>query len=306
MKIIIITPAKVNSLSGNRATAIRWATLLEQLGHTVNIDVQWDGQPYDLMLALHAWRSADSINQFRKKYPQHPLIVALTGTDAYRFIHSHKETTLKSIEQADIVIGLHDLIANTLPEQYQHKVHVIYQSATNSISSKDKDNSNNKDFHLCVAGHLRDEKDPLRPAMAIRDLPDKSRIQLSHYGKAHTPEWAEQAKQEMQINPRYHWYEEISQKTLHQEFQKSQLLVLPSRMEGGANVISEAVVAGLPIIASNIEGSIGLLGKDYPGYYEVGDTTALRKLLLKAESDARFYKTLVHGCKKKRDLFTPE
>jgi glycosyltransferase involved in cell wall biosynthesis len=76
-------------------------------------------------------------------------------------------------------------------------------------------------------------------------------------------------------------------------------------MEGGANVISEAVCAGLPVVASRIDGSVGLLGEDYPGYYPVADTAALRDLLLLAESDVAFYRRLDAACAARRALFDP-
>ena len=69
-------------------------------------------------------------------------------------------------------------------------------------------------------------------------------------------------------------------------------MVLSSRMEGGANVISEAAVAGLPVLAARIPGSVGLLGEKYPGYFPVGDTRALKKLLLKVEREPRFFARL--------------
>jgi glycosyltransferase involved in cell wall biosynthesis len=77
-------------------------------------------------------------------------------------------------------------------------------------------------------------------------------------------------------------------------------------MEGGADVISEAVVAGLPVIASEISGSVGLLGGDYPGYYPVEDTTQLRDILLRAETDPGFLASLEHCCKQRQSLFTPQ
>ena len=83
-------------------------------------------------------------------------------------------------------------------------------------------------------------------------------------------------------------------------------MVLSSVMEGGANVISEAAVAGVPVIASDIHGSVGLLGRDYPGYYPVGDTAALRDLLMRAEGDEAYLDTLARHCKKRARLFTPE
>ena len=38
------------------------------------------------MVALHAWRSAESIRVFRELYPDCPLIVGLSGTDIYDYI----------------------------------------------------------------------------------------------------------------------------------------------------------------------------------------------------------------------------
>jgi len=71
-------------------------------------------------------------------------------------------------------------------------------------------------------------------------------------------------------------------------------------------VISEALMAGLPVIASDIEGSRGLLGADYPGYYPVQDTDALRDRLLRAESDSGYYSELQAACASLRERFMPQ
>lgn len=302
MRIILITPAPPKSRAGNRATAARWAHILRSLGHRVDIATNYAGENANMMLALHAWRSADSIRQFAEKFPDRPLIVAITGTDAYRFIHSHPEATLQSIRLAHHLVGLHDLIGNTLPLDQRHKMNVIYQSAE-PVAQR---NPYQRYFHVSVMGHLRDEKDPLRPALAVRKLPAGSRIEVHQYGKAHTTDWADQATAEMKINPRYHWHNEIAHHKIRQVYQRTNVLVLPSRMEGGANVISESVVAGVPVIASRIEGSIGLLGEDYSGYYPVEDELALSELLLRAESDKTFYQQLLQACIDRQFMFTPE
>lgn len=303
MHIIIITPAKLKSLSGNRATAQRWAFFLQQLGHKVTISVDWDGSPCDLMIALHAWRSAHAIAAYKKKYSSHPLVVAMTGTDLYRFIHSHPEPTLSSVEVADQLIVLHDKAYLALPKAAWPKVNVIYQSA---IPLPFAINRYRRSFDICVVGHLREEKDSLRTAYAVRNLPRSSRIRVRHYGKAHTEEWAEMAREEMRINPRYHWYGEVKHWQIRRAFARCHLMVLSSIMEGGANVISEATSAGLPVIASDIVGSIGLLGEDYPGYYPVKDTGALQQLLLKAEKEPDYIRLLEQHCKQRARLFLPE
>ena len=64
MKIHLVTPAKENSRNGNRTSATRWARLLRKAGHRVRIDTDYKGEPADLLIALHAWRSAESVQQF--------------------------------------------------------------------------------------------------------------------------------------------------------------------------------------------------------------------------------------------------
>ncbi len=302
MRIRLITPAPPRSRAGNRATAARWAGILRSLGHRVDVAMDYAGESADLMVALHAWRSAQAIVRFADLRPRRPLIVALTGTDAYQFVYSHPEPTGRSIALADRLVGLHELIAEAVPAEDRAKVRVIYQSAR-PIASRSPVRGT---FRVCVAGHLREEKDPLRPAYAVRELPAESRLRVEHYGGAHTPEWAGLAAAEMAANPRYRWHGEITHGRLRRVYASAHLLALPSRMEGGANVISEAVAAGLPVVATRIAGSVGLLGADYPGYYPVGDTAALRDLLLRAEADPAFSAELEARCAARRPLFTPE
>jgi len=303
MHIGIITPAAVKSLNGNRATAIRWAGFLRELGHRVSVNVDWDGTAYDLVVALHAWRSAESIAAFKQAFPNRPLVLAMTGTDLYRFIKSHPETTLASIKSADRLVTLHHLATRVLPKSSHHKVHVIHQSA---VPLPKPVRRSVKRFDVCVVGHLRDEKDSMRAAYAVRDLPDFSKLRVLHYGKVHNQEWAAYAEEEMKINPRYHWFGEVPHWKVRRAYGSCHLMVLPSIMEGGANVISEAVVAGLPVIASDIDGSVGLLGDDYAGYFPVQNTRALRTLLLQTETDSSYLHKLEQQCQQRAAMFTRE
>ena len=126
-------------------------------------------------------------------------------------------------------------------------------------------------FEVCVLGHLRDVKDPLRTAEAARLVPAHSRLRVLHAGEALTPKWAERARAEAL-----------------ELLARSRLLVVTSRSEGGANVISEALAAGVPVVSSRIDGSVGLLGADHPGYFPAGDTRALAALLQRCEEEPRF------------------
>jgi putative glycosyltransferase (TIGR04348 family) len=302
MRIVMVTPAPPRSRAGNRATALRWANFLRELGLRVTLTVAYDGAPFDLMIALHAWRSAQAIATFAERYPTRPLVVALTGTDLYRFIHSHPGPTLRSIELGDRLVALHDLAYRALPRAYWPKVRVIYQSAQ---PLRRRLPPRKRTFDVCVVGHLRDEKDSLRAALAVRELPASSRLRIVHYGKPHDESWASRARAEMRQNPRYQWLGELANWRVREAYARCRAMVMSSNMEGGANVVSEAVVAGLPVIASEIPGNVGLLGEAYPGYYPVGDTEALRALLLRAETDPAFLPALQRHCEGLAERFTP-
>lgn len=303
MKISLITPAKKQSRAGNRTTAVRWARILEGLGHRVAVSDSWDGAPADVMVALHAWRSADAIECFHARFPGRPLIVALTGTDIYRFQKSHPAATLRSMERADALVCLHGLVAHAIPARFHGRLRVIHQSAAPlarpRVPAKRR-------FEVCVIGHLRDEKDPLRAAYAVRRLPASSRIRVVQVGKAVDATWARRATDEMARNPRYLWRGEVPGWRVRRLMGGAHVMVISSRMEGGANVVSEAIVAGLPVIGSDIAGNVGLLGDDYPGLYPLADTAALRRLLLRAESEPRFLDLLEARCRRRRPLFRPE
>jgi len=165
--------------------------MLREANHRVRIDVEYGGESADLLIAIHAWRSAASILRYRDRYPGGPLVVCLGGTDVNTFLKSHSETTLRSMEMADALICLHDLIGEALPAQLRAKLHVVYQSAL-PLSGPRRPARRN--FDVCVIGHLRDVKDPFRAALAARQLPADSRIRVIHLGKAHTAEFASQAK----------------------------------------------------------------------------------------------------------------
>jgi len=127
MKIALITPVPAQSRQGNRVTALRWARILKALGHRVTIAQEYDGAPYDLMVALHARRSFAAIDCFRRLYPALPLIVALTGTDLYGDIRTSVEAQ-QSLELAARLIILQPRGIDELPAHLHPKVRVIYQS----------------------------------------------------------------------------------------------------------------------------------------------------------------------------------
>lgn len=337
MNVLIVTPAPPRSRKGNRITALRWARILRGLGHDVRVDQAYHGSKprsrslVDLLVALHARRSYQSVKRFAeetqsveqkkqagsrvrsgRKLPnrataQRALIVALTGTDLYDDIQTgprnwRNRHTVASMEWATRLVVLQPLAVERVPEHLRPKVRVIYQSVEHGRGIiYPRENY----FDVCVVGHLRPVKDPFRAAKASRLLPYSSGIRIFQIGEALSPEMARRARAEENANPRYKWLGGLPHWEAMFRLRRSRLLVLSSKMEGGANVVSEAIAASVPVISSRIAGSIGLLGEDYPGYFPVGDTKALAALLRKAMRDQRFLRSLASHCRKRAHLFDP-
>lgn len=299
MRIVVVTPAPAGSRKGNRVTAVRWGRLLRELGHRVALAEEYRGQRADVLIALHARKSAGSVEGYCERCPGAPLVVALTGTDLYADL-AHTAEARRSLELADRLVVLQPLAVEELPVAVQGKARVIYQSVP-ALSPVPRRPA----FDVCVIGHLREVKDPFRTALAARELPATSRIRIVQVGGALDPEMAAQAREEQRLNPRYRWVGEVSRPRALRLLGGSRLLALTSKLEGGANVISEAVALDVPVISSRIAGSVGLLGADYPGYFPVGDTVALTELLTRAERDADFLGDLTRHCRALRPLFTP-
>ncbi|MBN7769049.1 TIGR04348 family glycosyltransferase [Marinobacter daepoensis] len=305
MKLTIVTPAGPDSKAGNRATAMRWQQLLESAGHQVEVLTDYQGEDTDCLLALHAWRSASAIKNYRAAWPGKPLIVVLTGTDIYRHQHEFPDITLASMDTADLLIGLHDRVADDIPVRYHDKLLCLRQSAPEP-AVRGGSRAEPGQFQICVIGHLRDEKDSLRAAWACDHLPEESTIVVSCAGKAHSEEWREKALDESRSNPRFHYLGELNKAELENLMAVSQVMVISSIMEGGANVVSEACRAGLPVLASDVPGNRGLLGDNYAGYFPVKDDQALARLMWRAESDGDFLARLRAGVEALALTFTPD
>lgn len=299
--IQIVTPAARHSRRGNRVTADRYAKLLRPLGFRVRINETLDDRAAGAVIALHARKSAASIRLSRRRFPDRPVLLVLTGTDLYQDLKSSRPAK-RSLELADRVVVLQEDAVRFLPKEHQRKARVIYQSCVPPVSIPLPLKSC---FEVCVSGHLRIVKDPFRAEAASRLLPADSRIRITQIGAALTDSMRNQARRRMRINPRYRWLGEVPRWRARQVLARSRLLVVSSKLEGGANVISEAIAADVPVIASRVSGNIGMLGDDYPGYYELGDTRELADLLHRAAADGGVYEELRNVLRTRRPLIAP-
>ncbi|HOZ63348.1 MAG TPA: selenoneine biosynthesis selenosugar synthase SenB [Burkholderiaceae bacterium] len=320
-RVLIVSPAAANANNGNWQTAWRWSRMLRP-SFQADIAQAWNGEPYDVMLALHARRSADSIAAWALAQDvtvdARGLGVVLTGTDLYRDIQTDAAAQASLLFARRLVV-LQECGPDALPQAVRHKARVIFQSVTSRKPVQKTD----RHLRAVMVGHLRDEKSPQTLFEAARLLYDQRDFLIDHIGEALDAGLGEQARATADAIPNYRWLGGQTHEATRRRIQRAHLLVHASMMEGGAHVVMEAVCSGTPVLASEIAGNIGMLGSDYAGYFAHGDAQGLADLLLRCHSDqltARaspsksaqpdlscgLYQQLQTQCAQRAHLFSPE
>ncbi len=234
-------------------------------------------------------------------------MVVLTGTDLYRDIRSD-ESARRSLDLATHLVVLQEEGLDELSAPHRAKCRVIYQSApkpkTHAPATRRR-----RTFDVVMVGHMRAEKDPLTPMRALDCLPDDSPVRLIQIGSALAEEYrlAAEALQARAwpATQRYIWLAAQPHGTTLRHIAAADAMIVASVMEGGANVIIEAVNAGVPVLASRIPGNVGMLGREYRGYFTLGDHEELARLLDRASRDRAFLTELRQQCAQRAPLFEP-
>jgi len=295
-----VTPALAQANNGNWQTAHRWARLLRP-AYRVRLAEHWDGGGDDLLIALHARRSAASIAAWRAAHPARPVLLVMTGTDLYRDIATDASAQ-RSLAIADALVVLNELGARQLPEALRAKAHVVLQSC----AARRPVAHTSRLLRALMVGHLRDEKDPRTWWRAARRLAGRPDIRLDHIGAALDPALGDEAAALAAVQPNFRWLGGMDHASVRRRIQAAHVLVHASRMEGGAHVVIEAIRSGTPVLASRIDGNIGLLGPDYAGCFEPGDDAGLAALIARARDDADMLPRLTAQLSSRAALFAPE
>jgi putative glycosyltransferase (TIGR04348 family) len=304
-RVTIITPTLRAANNGNWRTAQRWSRFLRPRFEVETSDSWTPGTSApDCLIALHARRSAASIAGYAEACRERPLVLVLTGTDLYRDLPGDASAR-RSLALATHLVVLQEAALEALEPADRRKCRVIYQSAPRLAAGTPRRRS----FDVVLVGHMRPEKDPLTPMRALLRLPADSRVRLIHIGEALSEEYARAARELATRTwpslERYRWLGGRGHAETRRRIRDAQAMVISSVMEGGANVIVEAVTCGVPILASRICGNIGMLGRDYDGYFAPGDDEALAALLERSSRDGHFLAHLRRQCAARSPLFDP-
>jgi putative glycosyltransferase (TIGR04348 family) len=280
--VVIVSPAGPAANNGNWQTARRWQDMLAP-DCDVRIIQHWpDGQAQGdaVMLALHARRSADSIEAWAQARGERALAVVLTGTDLYQDIAVDARAQ-RSLALARRLVVLQECGVDALPPAVQGKARVIYQSTPSQAPVAKPDTF----LQVLMVGHLRAVKSPQTLFQAARLLAGRDDIRFDHIGEALEAGLGEEALALQRECASYRWLGALPHDETRERIRRAHVLVHPSAMEGGAHVVMEAVCSGTPVLASRIPGNVGMLGAGYDGYFPPGDGAALAALLLRCRQD---------------------
>jgi len=306
--LLLVTPFLASANNGNWRTAARWARMLVPAWRVIlqSADAPVTGGARDravAMVALHARRSRAAIAAWRRAHPDRPLVVALTGTDLYRDVPAGDADALASISEADRLVVLQPDALRHLPAARRAKASVVMQSARALAPWPGKAASR---MNAILVAHLRDEKDPRTALAAWRLLPRDVPATLTIVGAALDPAIADDVRAAARRDPRVRWLGARPHAWTRQAIRRAHVLVVASRMEGGSNVVVEALASGTPVIGTRMSGNLGLLGDDHPGYFEVGDAAGLAAAVERAARDRRWLALLGRHGERRLPLMTPE
>lgn len=279
---MIVSPALADANNGNWRTASRWQELLARQV-PVRLAARWPDAHAGgdrLMFALHARRSASAIAAWAQAHPGRGLAVVLTGTDLYQDL-ARDDAARRSLELAQRLVVLQERGLDALPPQHRAKARVIYQSTPAHAPLPRPAGC----LQAVMVGHLRAVKSPQTLFAAARLLRGRADIRIDHIGDAAgEPALAEAARATAAACPHYRWLGGLSHEETLRHIRSAHVLVHCSALEGGAHVIMEAVRCGIPVLASQVPGNVGMLGADYQGYFPHGDAAMLAELLLAARA----------------------
>lgn len=302
MHVLVSSAYPLSSPKGNSITAKRIVRLLQGAGHTAEA-IHTDMPPCaDAMIALHATKTLTTSKRFKACCPNSKLIIYLTGTDLYKDLPSNKPEFFEALDLADHLVVSQKASLESVPKSYHHKTSYVPASVLLPEEVAVPAPSENS---VLLAAHLRPVKNPFLINKALDLLPD-SDVHAFTLGAALDPVMAQQANNWHNHDARFEWLDNVPYQEALSWMRQVDYTLNTSHSEGGSNAVSESIMLGTPVLASRIEGNVGLLEDDYLGYFEPDNAQSLADLLQRAITDSNFKDQLHEQTLALQSKFLPE
>lgn len=302
MKILICSGFPLDWQKGNSVTAKRLEKLFLNHGLDAKAVHTKRAERADALIALNGIETAELILKFTEDFPESAIHVILTGTDMHVGIHEQPQLAERVFAAASSLVVAHPECIHEIPEKWQSKIKVVYPSVEipSGLQAKQFDR-----ITFSCLGHLRPVKNShqMWRAMQLVSAPD---FQAFLLGAALESKDGALAEQHRDSDARFDWRADLTRPAALEFLMGSVATLNTSYLEGGANSVAEAIVLGIPVLASDIDGNRGLLGSDYAGLYPVKSDEALASLMKKIISCEDFRETLKTQLKERAGLFTAD
>ena len=304
--VLVSSPFPIDSAQGNSVSARRIAGRIADLGWRTELTSGYQDQEASILIALHARRGAEAVEVVSKRPPGNPIVLVLTGTDLYKDLPNGDRTCVRSMELADALVIYQEASAEAVPARFHDKLHTIWKSVDLPIPDALPPPAE-RPLTLTILAHLRTIKDPFLPAAALSRLPGSMEVRIDHFGVELEPGLAAVAREWMRREPRYRWHPPLDRERVAAAIVASHATINSGRAEGGSNAISESIVQGTPVLASQIPANVGFLGESYAGYFAAGDVEGLAALIERCcDTDSMLLAQLARQVEARAPLFQAE
>ena len=276
MTVCVASPYPLTELKGNAVTTHRIVEILREKGIPARGSHGFGDEPANVLISLHAVKGAKAVADYRASCPGGKVIVLITGTDIYQDLPNGSPEGDAALESADAVVVVFERAVQSLDARWREKAFVVPSSLDplNVVA-----NPVCPPFVISVVGHLRPVKQPFLTIEAVARHPEWRDVEVWQIGESLDEGCAAEARAWEQRDGRYRWWGGVPREESLALCARSSLTVNSSVLEGGANVVLEAMTMGVPVLASRIEGNLGLLGDDYLGYFEGAMDEALAAVI---------------------------
>jgi putative glycosyltransferase (TIGR04348 family) len=274
VRVALASPYPLSSAKGNTVSVRRIGGILRELGYAARESHGWDGEPAEILISLHATRGAEAVRRYREAHPDGKVVVVFTGTDLYQSLLGPSPEGEACLAAADRLVVSQEGSLRSVPEKFRGKARVVPQSVELDIPDPRPEREPGV-FDIVVVGHLRAVKDPFMTVRVMHERPDWREVRVWQLGEELEEGFAKQARQWERREPRFRWLGGVPRREVIEWLCRAAVMVNSSEMEGGSNAVAEAMMVGTPVVASRVEGNVGMLGEDYEGYFEPGDAEDL-------------------------------
>ena len=294
LRILILTPTALPTITGNAITAERWRGSLSKKGLVVKVlatqnvgteDLAEQIRQFrpDLIHAHHAFRTGTLLlDPLTASECRHvPLVVSPSGTDINLDMgaDSRRESIVTVCRTARVIVALgpemEQRLRSFLPDLVDRIVHV--PKAYSWIGQDDYDlrgavGFQPGDFIFFLPAGVRPVKgnlECLAPMERVYSARPRSRIVFA--GPELDPDYADRfQKQLKRLSAFARWVPSIPPQAMRSAYESADVVLNTSFSEGLSNVLIEAIAVGRPVLASNVPGNrwpvLGKKGDPPAGY----------------------------------------